>query len=210
MSALHCPISHPSMGRRARPASVGSGAAPHRIVCAARGRAGRGVHPAGAGVQSILVKRVWAMQVRDQPTAAFPRLLLAGAGVGAHGLDRGLLAPDGKLARRWDLWAVGALPAFGLATGVAVAAMTVHLGSRGWERAGDATFVLSCCCFQLCVSRGVCALGKDAAQSLGQPQRERLWDVLDSLCFRELAAIRGCGQGCLPSPRDRSCFWAQL
>jgi len=64
--------------------------------------------------------------------------------VGAHGLDRGLLAPDGKLARRWDLWAVGALLAFGLATGVGVAAMTVHMGSRGWEMAGDATFVLSC------------------------------------------------------------------
>ena len=84
------------------------------------------------------------MQVRDQPTAAFPRLLLAGAGAGGHGLDRGLLAPDGKLARRWALWAVGARLAFGLATGVAVAAMTVHLGSRGWEMAGDATFVLSC------------------------------------------------------------------
>jgi peptidoglycan/LPS O-acetylase OafA/YrhL len=69
---------------------------------------------------------------------------LVGAGVGAYGLDRGLLAPDGKLARRWALWAVGALLAFGLAAGVAVAAMTGHIGSRGWEMAGDASFVLSC------------------------------------------------------------------
>jgi hypothetical protein len=69
---------------------------------------------------------------------------LLGAGVGAYGFDRGLLAPDGKLARRWVLWAIVAVIAFGLATGVGLAAMTTHVGSRGWEIAGDSTFVLSC------------------------------------------------------------------
>ena len=69
---------------------------------------------------------------------------LLGAGVGAYGLDRGLLAPDGKLARRWSLWSVAALVAFALAAGIGVAAMTVHIGSRAWEIAGDSTFVLSC------------------------------------------------------------------
>jgi peptidoglycan/LPS O-acetylase OafA/YrhL len=68
---------------------------------------------------------------------------LLGAGVGA-GIDRGLLASDGKLARRWPLWLVGALAAFGLATGVGLTAMTAHVGSRAWEIAGDSTFVLSC------------------------------------------------------------------
>ena len=29
---------------------------------------------------------------------------LAGLGVGAHGLERGLLAPEGMLARRWNVW----------------------------------------------------------------------------------------------------------
>ena len=29
---------------------------------------------------------------------------LAGFGVGAHGLERGLLAPEGMLARRWNVW----------------------------------------------------------------------------------------------------------
>ena len=69
---------------------------------------------------------------------------LLGAGVGACGLDRGLLAPDGKLARRWPLWSVVALLAFVLASGVYILAMTTHLGSRGWELAGDFAFVLSC------------------------------------------------------------------
>src|SRR5215469_17571632 len=67
-----------------------------------------------------------------------------GAGVGAYGSDRGLLAPDGKLARRWPLWSVAALAAFGLATGVGLAVLTVHLGSRAWEVAGETTFVISC------------------------------------------------------------------
>jgi surface polysaccharide O-acyltransferase-like enzyme len=30
----------------------------------------------------------------------------AGIGVGAYGIDRGLLAPDGKLARHWGRWAL--------------------------------------------------------------------------------------------------------
>jgi surface polysaccharide O-acyltransferase-like enzyme len=34
--------------------------------------------------------------------------------------------------------------AFVLASGVGIAAMTAHLGSRSWEITGDFTFVLSC------------------------------------------------------------------
>ena len=69
---------------------------------------------------------------------------LLGAGVGACGLDRGLLAFDGKLARRWWIWSIAALVAFAIAVGVGLAAMTVHVGSRAWETAGRSTFVLSC------------------------------------------------------------------
>ena len=63
--------------------------------------------------------------------------------MGAYGIDRGWLAPDGKLARRWPLWSVAALLAFGLAVGLGLAAMTAHLGSRPWEAAADLTFVIS-------------------------------------------------------------------
>jgi Acyltransferase family len=69
---------------------------------------------------------------------------LLGAGVGAYGPERGLLATDGKLARRWALWAVAALIAFVAASGVGIAAMTVHLGSRAWETIADFGFVVSC------------------------------------------------------------------
>jgi hypothetical protein len=34
---------------------------------------------------------------------------IAGLGVGAHGLERGLLSIDGMLARRWNRWLAGAL-----------------------------------------------------------------------------------------------------
>lgn len=69
---------------------------------------------------------------------------LLGIGVGAYGLERGLLASDGKLARRWWLWCAASLVAFAVATGVGLSAMTVHVGSRGWEIAGDSAFALSC------------------------------------------------------------------
>lgn len=69
---------------------------------------------------------------------------LLGAGVGACGLNSGLLAQTGKLARHWLLWSIGALLAFGIATGTGVAAITAHPGVRSWEIASDLTFVLSC------------------------------------------------------------------
>ena len=69
---------------------------------------------------------------------------LLGAGVGAYGLSRGLVASDGKLACRWWLWAIAALLAFLLAGGIGVATMTQHIGSRGWEIASLSTWVISC------------------------------------------------------------------
>ncbi len=69
---------------------------------------------------------------------------LMGAGVGAYGFDSVLLATDGKLPRRWPIWAPSSLVAFALTTTIGLAAMTAHIGSRAWEIAGDATFVLSC------------------------------------------------------------------
>lgn len=69
---------------------------------------------------------------------------LLGIGIGVYGLERGLLARDGNLARRWWLWCGGCLIAFGVATAIGLAALTAHLGSRPWEIAGDAAFVLSC------------------------------------------------------------------
>jgi hypothetical protein len=69
---------------------------------------------------------------------------LLGAGVGAFGITKGLLAPDGKLARRWALWAVATLVAFGVASGVTIAAFSPHSSPRVWEVLADCGFVLSC------------------------------------------------------------------
>ena len=41
---------------------------------------------------------------------------LAGIGVGAYGIERGLLAADGKLGRHWGRWTVGMVLAFLLST----------------------------------------------------------------------------------------------
>jgi hypothetical protein len=47
----------------------------------------------------------------------------AGIGIGAGGIERGLLAADGLLARRWAAWMVAAVILFGLWLGVTVIAM---------------------------------------------------------------------------------------
>jgi len=69
---------------------------------------------------------------------------LFGAGVGALGTDKSLLAPDGKLARRWVLWTVAARVAFGVATAVTIAVFAPHTSPRLWEVLADSSFVLSC------------------------------------------------------------------
>jgi Acyltransferase family len=99
---------------------------------------------------------------------------LLGGGVGAYGLERGLLALDGKLARRWWIWSIAALVAFALSTGVGLAAMTAHLGSRGWETAADTTFVLSCAAS----SFAFLALFVRFANT-----RRRIWDSLSTNAY---------------------------
>jgi peptidoglycan/LPS O-acetylase OafA/YrhL len=69
---------------------------------------------------------------------------LIAVGVGAWGMDRGLLAPDGKLARRWPLWVLAALVFFAAATAVTLIALTSGSQSQGLAIAADAGFVLSC------------------------------------------------------------------
>jgi len=69
---------------------------------------------------------------------------VAGIAVGAYGLDGGLLAPGGELARRWGRWTGGAVAAFLFAIsvfGFAMSAETLHLL---WSTYGGLAFVFSC------------------------------------------------------------------
>lgn len=69
---------------------------------------------------------------------------LAGAGLGAWGIERGPLMPQGKLARRWPLWAGAAAVVFVVSMGITVAFITAHLQSPGWRVSTDLMFSLSC------------------------------------------------------------------
>jgi peptidoglycan/LPS O-acetylase OafA/YrhL len=69
---------------------------------------------------------------------------LAGIAVGASGLDRGLLAATGELARRWGRWTLAAVLTFVFALsvfGFAASAFSLH---RLWEIYGGLAFVFSC------------------------------------------------------------------
>ncbi len=68
---------------------------------------------------------------------------VAGIGVGAYGIRRGLLARDGNLAKRWLVWAIATPFAFALAAVVFLVGLS-HSSQRLWEVATDLTFVLSC------------------------------------------------------------------
>ena len=69
---------------------------------------------------------------------------LIGAGVGAYGFERGLLAPKGKLARRWILWCVAAVVGFGVAAAIAIASFSAKSSAQMWGTIGGISFALSC------------------------------------------------------------------
>ena len=77
----------------------------------------------------------------------------AGVVIGASGFERGLLAPDGRLARRWSLWVGAAVLAFAAAT-VAVIASMSPAASRPVQVTWALASVVSCAAssFALCAS----------------------------------------------------------
>jgi peptidoglycan/LPS O-acetylase OafA/YrhL len=74
----------------------------------------------------------------------------AGIAVGAFGLERGLLAPDGMLVRRWPLWLAAALATFVLWMAVTAPTLTEGAG-LGVRFSSSLAFVLACAsgCFAL-------------------------------------------------------------
>lgn len=66
----------------------------------------------------------------------------AGLAVGICGLERGLLAADGMLARRWPVWLVAAVVGFGLWIGLT--AYWLQEGGLAAEVAAHLAFTLSC------------------------------------------------------------------
>jgi glucans biosynthesis protein C len=76
----------------------------------------------------------------------------AGLGVGAYGLERGLLAPEGMLARRWAVWLALALASLLLWMGLTALAMTyARSAPLVLQVAVDTSFALACAsgCFFL-------------------------------------------------------------
>jgi len=71
---------------------------------------------------------------------------LAGIAVGAFGVDKGLLAPDGKLARRWWLLPIIAVLAFAVLMAIVIAASVTKAQPSValWEAVGGAGFAVSC------------------------------------------------------------------
>ncbi|MGA2652866.1 MAG: acyltransferase [Terracidiphilus sp.] len=69
---------------------------------------------------------------------------LTGVAVGAAGLDQGLLAPQGKLARSWPWWIARSLLFFAVATSLTLAVLTGWSKSPALTVAADVGFVFSC------------------------------------------------------------------
>jgi len=69
----------------------------------------------------------------------------AGVGIGVRGIDRGLVATDGPLARRWALWLAAALASLALWLGASALTFD-RVASLGMQAAADFAFVIACAC----------------------------------------------------------------
>lgn len=69
---------------------------------------------------------------------------LLAVGVGACGMERGMLSSDSKLARRWPLWAGAALVIFYALSMVAIIALTTQTSQHLWEIIASFGFALTC------------------------------------------------------------------
>ena len=153
--------------------------------------------PLALALHTLGLVRTRAVRASVQPPAALLRLYLAGLGVGAHGLDRGLLAPDGHAGA-----ALGRL---------ARVCACVLPALDGADRPGDdatrrrrrsacnspsdigfawlarrAAFSLLAVCLRF---------GAMAFADIGQSGGQRLWHVFVSLSVCRLAAICAAGRG---------------
>jgi peptidoglycan/LPS O-acetylase OafA/YrhL len=70
----------------------------------------------------------------------------AGVGIGAHGLERGLLGVSGPLARRWRAWLAAFLAAFVVWAGPIALMPDRNDGPIGLQVVSDFGFVLACAC----------------------------------------------------------------
>ena len=187
--------------------------APHWVEFLGRSSSSAGTRPgryfvglaaaaALAYVPLALVFTPWAWSVRGPFALQFSRPLLyvvyylAGLGIGAYGLERGLFAPEGMLARRWAVWLAGALASLLLWMGLTALAMTYPTSAparpaswRGYQLCGGVRERLL---FRRC---WLPAVRSDTVADIRQSGRKRLWHVSVPLSIRRLAAIRPAGRG---------------
>jgi peptidoglycan/LPS O-acetylase OafA/YrhL len=99
----------------------------------------------------------------------------AGLGVGACGLERGLLAPEGMLARHWAAWFARALASFVLWMGLTALAMTYRASTPvGLQVAVGISFALACTSSCFFVMAGCLRFGE---------RRSRILDNLANSAF---------------------------
>ena len=70
---------------------------------------------------------------------------LMGISVGAYGIERGILASGGKLARRWLLWSLAAIVVFLASSAVFIMLLTsAKATSSLWQAIADLVFTITC------------------------------------------------------------------
>ena len=124
-----------------------SGAWPHRYLLGVFGAA------IIAYVPLAMIFTPWSWAEHGPLGLQFSRPLIycvlycAALGIGAHGLDRGVLAPEGQLIRRWAIWFAGAAATFLIWMALTALAMSYGPAAPlGVQVVVDISFAIACVC----------------------------------------------------------------
>jgi hypothetical protein len=126
-----------------------------------------------AYVPLALIFTPWTWSEHGPFAFQFSRPLLycvfyfAGLGVGAHGLEHGLLAPEGRLTQRWTIWLAGALASFLLWMGLTALTMNyTPTAPLVLQVAVDISFAVACVCGCFFVVAGCLRFGSARSRIL--------------------------------------------
>ena len=108
------------------------------------------------GVGAVRWFAVGPFQVQASRTVLYGVFFLAGMGIGAKGIDDGLLSRSGDLARRWGLWLIAACVSFGLLTYLINFRRMKLANLTGapplwWQSSYGVIYALTCVAISLCV-----------------------------------------------------------
>jgi len=135
----------PNWGERVAALAQGAAERPLRFCLIVIAISGAVYMPLALGFGAYDWWHVGFLWVQKSRALAYAAYFFLGAGAGAYGLRRGLVAPGGALARNWRWWGLAGLVAFAIGGNLILYTVNKHLeATLVWGGLADLAWVICC------------------------------------------------------------------